>query len=97
MTNNPPCVQHALEDNEKCNAAKLLIASYMFEKWKSLDEIISLFPNEKRYQIEHVAGLRGSPRVQCPSCKKVLSQGNCYATEECNGISNPIEFRGCDK
>jgi len=67
---------------------------------KSIEEIIVLFQNapdynEKvtRYQVEHLAGLRGSgTRYSVPSCQKLLTQSLCFATEKCNGIRNPIQF-----
>ncbi|MGB7954658.1 MAG: hypothetical protein WCF23_11820, partial [Candidatus Nitrosopolaris sp.] len=100
----PPCVKHALEVMNKGenlpHSARLMLATYMLAIGKSIDEIIMLFHNapdynEKvtKYQIEHLAGLRGSgTKYSVPSCQKLLNQNLCFATEECNGITNPVQF-----
>jgi DNA primase large subunit len=99
-----PCVKHALEVMNKGenlpHSARLMLATYMLAIGKSIEEIIMLFHNapdynEKvtKYQIEHLAGLRGSgTKYSVPSCQKLLNQNLCFATEECNGISNPVQF-----
>jgi DNA primase large subunit len=77
-----------------------MLATYMLAIGKSIEEIIMLFHNapdynEKvtKYQIEHLAGLRGSgTKYSVPSCQKLLNQNLCFATEECTGITNPIQF-----
>lgn len=100
----PPCIKHALEVMSKGenlpHSARLMLATYAIAIGKSIDEIITLFHNapdynEKvtRYQIEHLAGLRGSgTKYSVPSCQKLLNQNLCFVTEECNGITNPIQF-----
>jgi DNA primase large subunit len=100
----PPCIKHALEVMNKGenlpHSARLMLATYALAIGKSIEEIVSLFHNapdynEKvtRYQIEHLAGLRGSgTKYSVPSCQKLLNQNLCFATEECNGITNPIQF-----
>ena len=100
----PPCVKHALEVMNKGenlpHSARLMLATYMLAIGKSIEEIIMLFHNapdynEKvtKYQIEHLAGLRGSgTKYSVPSCQKLLNQNLCFATKECDGITNPIQF-----
>jgi DNA primase large subunit len=67
---------------------------------KNTDEIVGLFHsapdfNERitRYQIEHLAGKKGGGiKYHVPSCEKLLNESLCFATEECNGIINPVQF-----
>jgi DNA primase large subunit len=100
----PPCIKHALEVMNKGenlpHSARLMLATYMLAIGKSIEEIIALFQNAPdynervtRYQVEHLAGLRGSgTKYSVPSCQKLLTQNLCFATEECNGIRNPVQF-----
>jgi DNA primase large subunit len=100
----PPCITHALGVMSKGenlpHSARLMLATYTLAIGKNIEEIITMFHNapdynEKvtRYQIEHLAGLRGSgTKYSVPSCQKLLNQNLCFATEECNGITNPIQF-----
>jgi DNA primase large subunit len=100
----PPCIKHALEmmnrgDNLP-HSARVMLATYMLAIDKPIDEIISIFQNapdfnEKitRYQVEHLAGMKGShTKYSVPSCDKLLNENLCFATAECNGIINPIQF-----
>jgi DNA primase large subunit len=100
----PPCIKHALEEMNKGenlpHSARMMLATYMLAIGKSIEEIVLLYQNapdykEKvtRYQVEHLAGLRGSgTKYSVPSCQKLLTENLCFATEECNGIRNPVQF-----
>lgn len=100
----PPCIQHILQMLTKGenppHSARFLFATYLLSIGKSVDEVCALFEtapdyNERvtRYQVEHLAGMRGSrTKYTCPSCEKVANDKNCYKTEECNGIINPVQF-----
>ncbi|MEE8131991.1 MAG: hypothetical protein V3T40_00255 [Nitrososphaerales archaeon] len=104
ITKYPPCVQHILHalsrGENPPHSARFLLATYMLNIGKSVDDVCGFFetaPDYKervtRYQVEHLAGMRGSrTKYTCPSCEKVVSDNNCYRTEECNGIINPIRF-----
>jgi DNA primase large subunit len=104
----PPCITHALESMNKGenlpHSARLMLATYALGIGKNIDEIIDLFRNAPdynervtRYQIEHLAGLKGSHiRYSVPSCVKLLNQNLCYATDDCRGLTNPIQFRKTD-
>jgi DNA primase large subunit len=101
----PPCVEHALvamNSGEKIShAAKLLVSTYFLHIGKSVDEVIDVFKKDvdykekvTRYQIEHLAGLKGSHKVYVvPSCDRVLHQNLCYATDRCVNIHNPKDFK----
>jgi DNA primase large subunit len=100
----PPCIKHALEimnqGENLPHSARLMLATYMLTIGKSIDDIVMLFYNapdynEKitRYQVQHLAGLKGShTKYSVPSCEKLRNENLCFATEECNGIINPIQF-----
>ena len=104
VTDYPPCIEHALQVMNKGenlpHSARLMLATYMLAIGKSIDEIAVLFHNapdynEKvtRYQVEHLAGIRGSHvKYSVPSCEKLRNENLCFATEKCNGITNPIQF-----
>ncbi len=100
----PPCIKHALDVMNKGenlpHSARVMLGTYMLAIGRPMDEIVALFQNapdfkEKitRYQVEHLAGLRGSrTRYSVPSCEKLVSEDLCFATEECAGIVNPVQF-----
>ena len=51
--------------------------------------------NEKitKYQVEHLAGKKGSQtKYSVPACSKLVNENLCYATLDCRGITNPIQF-----
>jgi DNA primase large subunit len=100
----PPCIKHALEllnKNENLpHSARFMLATYMLYKGKSIDEVVLLFQNapdynEKitRYQVEHLAGKKGSQtKYSVPTCSKLANENLCYATSDCKGITNPVQF-----
>jgi len=100
----PPCIDHALNQlnkNENLpHSARFLLATYMLSYGKSLDEIIEIFKNAPdyneqitRYQVEHLAGKKGSLiKYSVPSCSKLANENLCFYTHECKGITNPIQF-----
>ena len=100
----PPCIKKALEllnNNENLpHSARFMLATYMLSIGKSVDEVILLFQNapdynEKitRYQVEHLAGIKGSQiKYSVPTCSKLANENLCYATNDCNGITNPVQF-----
>ncbi len=104
-THYPPCIKKALEIMNRGenlpHSARLMLATYMLAIGKSVDDIVILFHNAPdynenitKYQVEHLAGNRGShTKYSVPSCEKLRNENLCFATEECNGITNPIQFR----
>ncbi len=102
----PPCVQVQLDRMKKGenipHAARFLIASFFLNRGYDVQSIINLFTtapdfNEKitRYQVEQIAGRRGSgPKYMVPSCSKLASEGLCFKTDECDSITNPVQFTG---
>ncbi len=104
ITNYPPCVKHALEVMGKGenlpHSARVMLATYMLAISKPIDEIVRMYENapdfnEKitRYQVEHLAGMKGSrTKYSVPSCNKLRNENLCFATADCNGIVNPVQF-----
>ena len=104
VTDYPPCVKHALEVMGKGenlpHSARVMLATFMLAIGKPVDEIVMMYENapdfnEKitRYQVEHLAGMKGShTKYSVPSCDKLRNENLCFATAECDGIINPMQF-----
>jgi len=100
----PPCIKKSLEllnNNENLpHSARFMLATYMLAIGKTVDEVVLIFQNapdynEKitRYQIEHLAGNKGShTKYSVPTCSKLANQNLCFATIDCRGITNPLQF-----
>jgi DNA primase large subunit len=103
-TDLPPCIKKALELLNKSenlpHSARFMLATYMLSSGKSVDDVVLLFKNapdynEKitKYQVEHLAGKKGSQtKYSVPACSKLVNENLCYATIDCRGITNPIQF-----
>jgi DNA primase large subunit len=100
----PPCILHALDQmaagENLPHSARVMLATYMLAIGKNTEEIVSIFKNApdydervSRYQVEHLAGERGSRvRYLVPSCAKLRNDGLCFATSQCEGLINPVQF-----
>ena len=103
-TDFPPCIKHAIKELDAGknlpHSGRFMLASFMVRIGKSTEELVPLFKNAPdynervtRYQLEQIAG--GGSRstgYNCPSCSKIKSNDLCFATEECSGITNPLQF-----
>src|SRR5215216_5986867 len=104
VSHYPPCVKHAIDEMSKGenlpHSARVLLATYMLSIGKNINDIVELFHSAPdfnegvtRYQIEHLAGKKGSgTRYFVPSCEKLTNESLCFATRECDGIVNPVQF-----
>lgn len=104
VTEYPPCVKHAIDVMNRGenlpHSARLMLATYMLAIDKPIDEIVEMFKNAPdfneritRYQVEHLAGSKGSrTKYSVPSCDKLRTENLCFATKDCDGIINPIQF-----
>lgn len=102
----PPCIKHAvdlLEDGENLpHSARFMLGTFLLTKGLPIEQIAPLFKNAPdynesitMYQLNHLAGISsGGKRYLCPSCSKIRTQGLCFATSECDGIINPLQFSG---
>src|SRR5487761_1212673 len=101
----PPCVRHALDLLEKGenvpHYGRFLMATYLLSVGKSVDDIVALFPKAPdfkqsvtRYQVEHLAGLKGGrTRYRVPSCSTLLTHNFCFKDPvKCYGITSPLQY-----
>jgi DNA primase large subunit len=100
----PPCMQAIRNRIADASHKELFtLTAFMINKGHSKEEILALLAerpdfNERiaRYQVEHIAGLRGSrTRYRPPSCQTMRSLGLCVKDGRfCpKWIKNPLEFR----
>ena len=103
-TEYPPCIKHAIEILDKgenlSHSGRFMLATYLLGVGQSIEQIAPLFKNapdynEKitLYQLNHLAGSASGTEYKCPSCEKIKSQNHCFATSDCDGIINPLQFR----
>jgi len=100
----PPCVAHALDMLQKGlnipHFGRFLLTTYLVNIGRDVDEVLSLYLhapdfNERitRYQVEHIAGLRGGRvRYRCPSCRTLITHSFCFKTKKCDDIRSPLQF-----
>jgi len=101
----PPCIKNAIDVMEKGenlpHSGRFLLGTYLLGVGKSIEQIAPLFKNapdynEKitLYQLNSLNGNTGSGTVyKCPSCERVKSKDLCFATSDCDGIINPLQFK----
>jgi len=101
----PPCIKHAIDVMEKGenlpHSGRFLLGTYLLGVGKPIEQIAPLFKNapdynEKitMYQLNHLNGSSGSgTEYKCPSCERVKSKDLCFATSDCDGIINPLQFK----
>ena len=102
---HPPCIKHAMDSLESGDnlphSGRFMLATFLLSKGLSVEQVAPLFKNAPDYneritlyQLNHLAGTSGSgTQYTCPSCSKLRTQGLCFATPECDGIINPLQFR----
>jgi DNA primase large subunit len=100
----PPCMAAIRARVAEAGHKELFsLTAFMINRGHSKEEILTLLAerpdfNEKiaTYQIEHIAGLRGSrTRYKPPSCSTMRSLGLCVEEGRLcpKGIKNPLEFK----
>ena len=97
----PPCIKRIynamLKGDNLSHHERFAIATFLLALGVDTDYLVNLFRNlpdfnEKitRYQIEHLAGKRGSGRKYSPyNCESMRSRGLCVA--EC-GVKHPLTY-----
>jgi DNA primase large subunit len=103
--NYPPCVRASLDMLDRGenvpHYGRFLMATYLLSVGKSVDDIVAMFPrapdfkqNVTRYQVEHLAGLKGGrTRYRVPSCKTLQSHQFCFMDPvRCYQISTPLQY-----
>jgi DNA primase large subunit len=101
----PPCIAQILakigNGEDISHVENFTVAAYLLNTGHSVDEVIKVFRNKSdfneriaRYQVEHIAGLKGSrTRYRPPSCAKMRTYGLCIEDGgRCpRGIRNPLD------
>ena len=81
--------------------ANFALASFLINIGFDPNEIIKFYANRPdfneriaRYQVEHIAGLRGSrTKYMTPSCSTMRTNGLCVKNGElCGNIRNPLTY-----
>jgi len=105
VTEFPPCIKHAIDVLDKgenlSHSGRFLLGTYLLGIGQTVEQIAPLFKNapdynEKvtLYQLNHLSGsTAGGTAYKCPSCEKTQSHDLCFATSDCDGIINPIQFK----
>ena len=101
----PPCMRaiadQLLAGQNVSHFANFAFASFLVNIGFEPDEILKFYMNRPdfneriaRYQIEHIAGLRGSrTRYTTPNCDTLRLNGLCLRDEKlCRGIRNPLTY-----
>ncbi len=100
----PPCIariyDRALKGENLSHQERFTLATFLLNLGMDVEEVLEVFRNmpdfnEKiaRYQVEHLAGLRGSrKKYSPPSCRTLLSWGLCFKDENCKGIHPMKEY-----
>ncbi len=97
----PPCIRAILEDlragKNLSHSARFALATFLLHIGKDVEEVMELFraaPDFReevaRYQVEHLAGLRGSKVKYLPfKCENMRSLGLCRW--DC-GVRHPLQY-----
>jgi len=100
----PPCIKNAIAILEKGenlpHSGRFMLATFLLSKGQSVEQIAPLFKNAPDYnervtlyQLNNLSGNSGSgTQYACPSCQKLTTQNLCFATSECDNITNPLQF-----
>ncbi|MEM1630682.1 MAG: DNA primase large subunit PriL [Thermofilum sp.] len=98
----PPCMRELLRKQSSgenlSHSARFALASFLISIGLSVDEVLDLFRSSPdfrediaRYQVEHIAGLRGSRVKYSPyKCDNMRSLGLCRW--ECEKVSHPLQY-----
>ena len=103
-TDLPPCIEDAVkvleEGQNLSNSGRFMLATFMHSRGMSDGDIADLYRNapdfNKRITEYHVSRI-SQLDYKCPGCQKLMAQGLCRKTSDCDGIINPMQFRGKKK
>jgi DNA primase large subunit len=102
----PPCVKGLLERATKgqhlSHVERFTLVTYLVHQGVGVDAIVKLFSNvsdfkedKTRYQVEHLAGLKGSRTAyKTYSCSTLRTHGVCVNPDDpiCKRINNPLSY-----
>ncbi|RLE95304.1 MAG: hypothetical protein DRN04_00190 [Thermoprotei archaeon] len=100
----PPCMVKIMNDIKRGvnvpHAARFAITAFLLNIGKTVDEVVELFSSapdfderKTRYQVEHIAGLRGSGiRYTTFKCENMKALGFCYPNKLCKRVKHPLQY-----
>jgi DNA primase large subunit len=101
----PPCIRqlhdHVIAGQHLSHLGRFALTTFLFNIGVSVDEIVKLFANQSdfnekmtRYQVEHIAGSKGSKtKYKPPNCDTLRTHGLCLLrVEECRNMKNPLVY-----
>ncbi len=101
----PPCIKYMISETKSGHGlphqARFAMTAFLLKIGMQIDDILNLFsaspdfdPEIARYQIEHIAGLRGSRTPYTPpSCSYLRTIGLCFPEEKlCERVSHPLNY-----
>jgi DNA primase large subunit len=101
----PPCIRHAFEGlmagRRVSHMERFGLTSFLVNTGMDLEAIVKLYVSVTdfdeqltRYQIEHIAGLRGSrTRYTPPTCATLRTHGVCYNPDTlCKRVRHPLGY-----
>ncbi|MGB9786348.1 MAG: hypothetical protein ACPLRJ_03600 [Infirmifilum uzonense] len=98
----PPCIKTLMDEAKSGknlpHSARFVLASFLLNVGFTVDETLEIFkysPDYRedlaRYQVEHIAGLRGSRTKYTPyKCDNMRSLGLCRW--RCEGVKHPLQY-----
>jgi len=98
----PPCIRELLHQQlsgkNLPHSARFALASFLLNIGFSVEETLEVFKHSPdfrediaRYQVEHIAGLRGSRVKYLPyRCENMRSYGLCRWS--CEGVKHPLQY-----
>lgn len=101
----PPCMRHAFEGlmagHRASHMERFALTSFLINAGMDIDDIVELFISVTdfdeqftRYQIEHIAGLRGSrTKYTPPTCSTLRTHGICHNPDRlCKRVNHPLNY-----
>lgn len=100
----PPCLKKLLNDVRNginvSHLGRFALTSFLLGIGMDVDSVLSIFKNTPdfddniaRYQVEHIAGLRGSGKKYTPpSCKTLQAFNLCPNPLECKNYTHPFKY-----
>jgi DNA primase large subunit len=99
----PPCMQALLSDMKQgkplSHIARFAITAFLLNVGMEVDSVVELFmqaPDFRedlaRYQIEHIAGKRGSTAYTPPSCAYMISVRLCVDPDKAGTRRHPLNY-----
>ena len=98
----PPCIKKIIDElrsgSNPSHLERFTLAAFLARIGMSIDDMLEYFklaPDYQeriaRYQLEHIAGLRGGRKQYLPpNCNSLKSSGVCPITTQCPGGKSPL-------